>query len=237
MLRDGNLTTLIKPFEKEIQNVNNSIDVTLQANVASAMEIDDMTNVDGLSTLTDGFHSNSTEQPSNDEHFADNQNINAYVPETISSKVNMSYSTELAHSQEKIRKMRQEESGVMKLFSQSTNFTHVTHWMSSANALLRPQTIEEHDQGRPIAKPFHILPTGVNQIIQTAKSKKIYDFEDVFVVCEYFRWISWCYQCIYLLREPPSIKQLADFVNVAKSIQCADERIVKVLQTIHTRAV
>lgn len=80
-----------------------------------------------------------------------------------------------------------------------------------------------------------LLPPAVIGLQRRAVEMNIANIEDVAIVLDAFRWMSWCSLGLYLLRFPPPSPLLRHFL-AARPQRCCDEKIVRHLQTIMTRA-
>jgi len=80
-----------------------------------------------------------------------------------------------------------------------------------------------------------LLPPAVIGLHRRAVELNIANIEDVAIVLDAFRWMSWCSLGLYLLRFPPPSPLLRHFL-AAKPQRCCDEKIVRHLQAIMTRA-
>lgn len=80
------------------------------------------------------------------------------------------------------------------------------------------------------------LPVGLKQLSTSAEASGISEVEDVTIILDYFRWMSWCNLALHLLRFPAPTPLLRKVVECGKAIKCADEKIVKVLAHVAGKA-
>jgi hypothetical protein len=60
--------------------------------------------------------------------------------------------------------------------------------------------------------------------------------EDVLLVVDAFRWMSWCNICLKILRCPPSTEFLRKLIDCAKPLRVTDDKVLKLLTGILSRA-
>ena len=109
----------------------------------------------------------------------------------------------------------------------------IQNWMIQWRRLLWPTRQEDILLGQPVQSG---VPSGVRQAIVEAESAGISSIHDVSAVIDYFEYLSWCYQCLLLLRAPAPTPMLRKLIEKARAIKCTDERLFKVLSAILSRA-
>ncbi len=80
-----------------------------------------------------------------------------------------------------------------------------------------------------------LLPIGMQVIVKAANNGGILTVSDVLQVIEAFRWMNWCNLTLHLLRFPPSSPLLKKTIDSARSLRFMDEKIIKLLEGIHSR--
>lgn len=136
----------------------------------------------------------------------------------------------------------------------------IFRWMQAMQELLWPSTDEQVALGRPVgpsdaafsastdvsvldynrALLAHLpsmLPVGLVHMERAAALVGILTLDDVTVVLEAFRWMSWTNLCLHMLRLPPTTTALRRLMDAAKGMRCADDKIVKLLLGVQQRAV
>ena len=131
----------------------------------------------------------------------------------------------------------------------------IQNWMISIQAILWPSTPEEIEAGRPLGQDnppgFTLLqphpsldhlkllrslvPDIIRKTAQDAIDYGIDRIEDVNLVLEAFRWMSWCNLCLHGLRAPLSTRALKRLLDASSTLR-ADERVIRVLNGIASRA-
>ncbi len=96
-----------------------------------------------------------------------------------------------------------------------------------------------------------LLPAGMHKYAQDARStgcsssesegdgsgsSDISNIEDVQLVLDAFRWMSWCSISLNLLRCPPTTVGLRRMMESAGQLRLSDDKVVKLLSSISTRA-
>jgi hypothetical protein len=99
-----------------------------------------------------------------------------------------------------------------------------------------PPTVTTGDafESTPISKTF--LPYGMSNALDAAIMLGISDLDDVVTIIEAFRWMSWCFFCINVLRIPPASHSLRRLLDAAKSFKLADEKIIRFIAGMLSRA-
>ena len=105
--------------------------------------------------------------------------------------------------------------------------------MVVVQSLLWPKSKEDEDAGRPL---INSLPTGVLTCIESANRHGFDKVYDVRIIIEGFRWMTWCYQCLTILRLPPTSRQLKKLCDTANACRHFDAKIVKIIKEIYSRA-
>lgn len=138
----------------------------------------------------------------------------------------------------------------------------VSTWMTELTSILAPPVDDTalSASGAPVTPPMSIvqaghratmswlrsylattpasdrlLPPAVIGLQRRAVEMNIANIEDVAIVLDAFRWMSWCSLGLYLLRFPAPSPLLRRFL-AARPQRCCDEKIVRHLQAIMTRA-
>jgi hypothetical protein len=227
VLRQGS-QCVTKAVEATIPSATQSSSLTQLANPEVMMQ-----NVTDSSEITSSvITGNNTETA---ESIRPRNETDPYYLSII--KAESSLELDLSNSQERLRKMRIEEQEVIKVFSLTTEgIGAVIAWMQSIQRMLWPVSAEDVESGRPTGINSGDLPVGVLAAVTESKKYYIDEVEDVLIVVEYFKWMSWCYHCLDLIRGPPTLRELTQLCNMAKGLRFADEKIVKAIQAILTRA-
>lgn len=149
-------------------------------------------------------------------------------------KKEKSIRSEIESLESKLNRVKDEEEELLSFFTLSVQQRYqLNDWMVIIQSLLWPKTKEEEDAGRPLPNS---LPIGVLNAIEYANRSGLDKVHDVRVIRDGFIWMTWCYQCLCVLRLPPTSRQLKKLLDLAASCKMADEKIVKVLSGIALRA-
>lgn len=81
-----------------------------------------------------------------------------------------------------------------------------------------------------------LLPESVQNLYTKASSWNIDHIEDVMMVKDAFRWLSWCNLVLHLLRYPTNTPLLRQVLDVTKTLRVVDEKIVKLLTQVLQKA-
>jgi hypothetical protein len=106
--------------------------------------------------------------------------------------------------------------------------------MNKIKVLLWPSSSEDINLGAPSLSGE--LPEGIRLAAVEADSLGISKVEDVIYVVQCFLWMGWCYRCMHSIRGPICTNELRRLINAARNIKFYDDRIVKILLVILTRA-
>lgn len=149
-------------------------------------------------------------------------------------KKEKSLRAEIESLESKLNRVRDEEEELLSFFALSVQQRYqLNDWMVTIQSLLWPKSKEEEDAGRPLPNS---LPLGVISAIEYANQCGLDKVHDVRVIRDGFIWMTWCYQCLTVLRLPPTSRQLRKLLDFAASCKMADDKIVKVLSGISMRA-
>jgi hypothetical protein len=81
-----------------------------------------------------------------------------------------------------------------------------------------------------------LLSYGMCNALDAARMLRIQDVVDVDTTMEAFRWMSWCYRCLHVLRIPPATHTLKRLLACCKPFKLADEKVVKAVGGILSRS-
>lgn len=112
----------------------------------------------------------------------------------------------------------------------------IMEWMHSMQRIVWPTTDADAKLGRPNIRDAGGLPEGIRLAATAAQASQIMEFDDVAVVVEAFRWMSWCYFALAVLRGPSNTSSLKLLIELSRSIRVADDKIVKALASVLNRA-
>ena len=115
------------------------------------------------------------------------------------------------------------------------NYPVISKWMKRVQELLLPESSSSETGGRPVLSPGN-LPPGFNDLVLEAKDDRFDSIDDVISAADHFRWMSWCYCCLYALRIPMTSNLLRFVLQSMKSIKSSDEKILKFLNGVSTRS-
>jgi hypothetical protein len=134
----------------------------------------------------------------------------------------------------KLSRIKGEEEELLSFFTLTIQQRYqLNDWMGGIQSLLWPKSPEEEDAGRPLLNGF---PNGLLNSIDYANKLGLDKVHDVRVIIDGFRWMTWCYQCLAVLRLPPTSRQLKQLIDSSGTCKLADEKIVKILSGILMRA-
>jgi hypothetical protein len=134
----------------------------------------------------------------------------------------------------KFMRVKGEEEELMAFFTLNLQHRYqLNEWMISVQSLLWPKSKEEEDAGRPL---LNNLPSGVLACIDAVNKLGLDKIHDVRVIIDGFRWLTWCFQCLTVLRLPPTTKQLKKLYDNASTCKLADEKVVKAISGMSSRA-
>ena len=133
----------------------------------------------------------------------------------------------------------------------------IFRWMQAMQELMWPCTEEQVALGRPVgpsvsapinttsvleynrallAQLTSLLPVGMTHMERAATLVGIVNLEDVALVLDAFRWMSWTNICLHMLRNPPTTPALRQLIDVTKNMRCIDEKVIKILSGVLQRA-
>lgn len=81
-----------------------------------------------------------------------------------------------------------------------------------------------------------LLPPSVQNLYDKANAWQISQVEDVVMVKDAFRWLSWCNLVLHVLRYPASTPLLRHVLDETKSMRVVDDKIVKLLSQVLSKA-
>ena len=81
-----------------------------------------------------------------------------------------------------------------------------------------------------------LLSYGMCNALDAARMLRIQEVVDVDTTMEAFRWMSWCYRCLHVLRIPPATHTLKRLLACCKPFKLADEKVVKAVGGILSRS-
>ena len=145
------------------------------------------------------------------------------------------YTNEYEVLKQSLKRNQAEEKEVQATMQLEHNrSSDISQWMESLKAVLWPSSADEHSLGAPL--PTGDLPIGVKRAAVEAERLGISKVEDVVYVLQCFLWMGWCFRCSMSIRGPISTNELRRLVNASRSIKFYDDRIVKILVGVLTRA-
>ena len=94
------------------------------------------------------------------------------------------------------------------------------------------------DQIRVIMKLLDtsLLPPGMEQLQAEARAEGVDKIEDVALIVDAFKWMSWCNLALHVLRFPPPPKVLRKVAEAARPLKVVDEKIVKLVASTASKA-
>ena len=145
------------------------------------------------------------------------------------------YTNEYEVLKQSLKRNQAEEKEVQAIIElEHSHSSDISEWMQSLKVILWPSSPETLNLGAPL--PTGELPIGVKRVAVEAERLGISKVEDVVYVLQCFLWMGWCYRCSMSIRGPISTNELRRLVNASRSIKFYDDRIVKILVGILTRA-
>lgn len=81
-----------------------------------------------------------------------------------------------------------------------------------------------------------LLTYGMCNALDAARMLRIQEVVDVDTTMEAFRWMSWCFRCLHVLRIPPATHTLKRLLVCCKPFKLADEKVVKAVSGILSRS-
>mmetsp|Transcript_27861 Transcript_27861/g.46820 ORF Transcript_27861/g.46820 Transcript_27861/m.46820 type:complete len:513 (-) Transcript_27861:81-1619(-) len=81
-----------------------------------------------------------------------------------------------------------------------------------------------------------LLPIGLVHMERAAALVGILSLDDVVIVLEAFRWMSWVNLCLHMLRLPPTTAALRRLLDVTRGMRCTDDKIIKLLTSVLQRS-
>lgn len=145
------------------------------------------------------------------------------------------YTNEYEVLKQSLKRDQAEEKEVQAIIQlEHSRSSDISEWMQSLKTILWPSSPETHSLGAPL--PTGDLPIGVKRAAVEAERLGISKVEDVVYVLQCFLWMGWCFRCSMSIRGPISTNELRRLVNASRSIKFYDDRIVKILVGILTRA-
>ena len=97
-----------------------------------------------------------------------------------------------------------------------------------------PSTPSRATQSYSESKDY--LMYGMSNALSAARMLMILEVVDVDTIMEAFRWMSWCYRCLHVLRIPPATHTLQRLLAGCKPFKLADDKIVKAISGILSRS-
>jgi hypothetical protein len=156
---------------------------------------------------------------------------------------------------------KEEEHNNKQTAMEMSRSADMVSWMQKIQKIIWPSTTDEQKAGLPkgsdgtlkenlqpaeyvdgVSKALiailnqPLLPKKVFDLANQAISLKLEAMDDILAVVEGFRWMSWCSVCIQALRNPPSSMVVRRLVQIAATVGAADERIVRFLRELSSRA-
>lgn len=110
-------------------------------------------------------------------------------------------------------------------------------WRSSSLAAPEEPAPRSHAEAMRVLREqlAVMLPPAAVQLQQKAQEAGILAVEDVLIVLDAFRWMSWCHLGLFLLRFPPPTTLLRRFVTSRPAKLC-DDKILRHLQGVLAKA-
>jgi hypothetical protein len=134
----------------------------------------------------------------------------------------------------KLARIKAEEEELISFFTLTLQQrSQLNDWMISLQSLLWPRALEEEDAGRPLLGG---LPIGIVSAIEQANKFGLDKVHDARVIVDGFRWMTWCFQCLTILRLPPTSRQLKKLLDAAANCRFADDKVLKIISGISQRA-
>jgi hypothetical protein len=81
-----------------------------------------------------------------------------------------------------------------------------------------------------------MLPYGMRNALDAAIMLGIAEIADVETIIEAFRWMAWCFHCLHVLRIPPATHTLRNLLKCARPFKLSDEKVLRTVNGILTRA-
>ncbi len=85
-------------------------------------------------------------------------------------------------------------------------------------------------------KMSYLLPASVQNLYDKATAWQISQVDDVIMVKDAFRWLSWCNLVLHVLRYPASTPLLRSVLEETKTMRVVDDKILKLLSQILNKA-
>ena len=133
----------------------------------------------------------------------------------------------------KLARIKAEEEEILSFFTLTLHQRfQLNDWMIGVQSLLWPKTSAEEDAGRPL---LDSLPIGIVHAGEQAIKCGLDKVHDVRMVVDGFRWMTWCFQCLEILRLPPTSRQMKRLLDAACNCRFADDKVLKIISGISQR--
>jgi hypothetical protein len=226
--------------EKDILKLNEDLVSITQTKLGQQQQVDQIlsTPVTTSNTTSADSHSNTqltpTPTPSQPVTLAHQLPLDTSFVISNLEKKEHTLRTEIESLLLKLARIKAEEEELLSYFTLTLQQRYqLNDWMMSLQCLLWPKTPEEVEYGRPLLTG---LPVGIIHAIDQANKFGLEKVHDVRVIVDGFRWMTWCFQCLTILRLPPTSKQLKKLLDAAANCRFADDKVLKIIYGISQRA-
>lgn len=142
-----------------------------------------------------------------------------------------------SQQEERVLRAKKEESDYSAVVVEEySKKSVIVEWMLAMQGFLWPETQEEYVLGVPKVSDCGYLPIGLRSAIECAQLSNISHFDDVIHIIESFLWMNWCNYTLAVLRGPPNTSSLKFLIALAAPLKYADDKFIKALRGILTRA-
>lgn len=187
---------------------------------------------------------------------------NGMLTGTVAEKLNSSHlnnlKAELEESRARLAKSKADQREVVaQIDAEAAKRDAIVAWMIEMQKIMWPSNDAELEIGKPLApdhkrahqitledclcRPgtlsiYSLLADGMCAMADKAISMGIDKMEDVVIVLDCFRWLSWCSVCSNILRTPPTTMMMRRLLNATKPLRVFDDKILRFLSGVLTRA-
>ena len=131
-----------------------------------------------------------------------NQNSSPILEGETSNETLNSLKNEVQKLKENLDSLRDEERVLRAQNERELScYELVVPWMTKIQCALMPKDEMEEAIGRPVLSPGD-LPMGIARLLEDADANGIRDIPDIQLITDKFRWMTWCFCCLYALRAP-----------------------------------
>ena len=169
------------------------------------------------------------------------------------------YSFELEEARKRCKASMRDEGNSIDLMRVETEFQkEVSVWMQRVQSIIWPSSPEAIEYGRPVGgniipasgqfsleeiqgRAFvllrsALLPPAMLDVYKASRETKFSEVEDVVLVTEAFRWMSWCNIALNVMRVPVTTLFIKKLITAADGLKMGDDRLLRFFKNLLLRA-